>query len=293
MVALSASVTKLVAVAVVATLLGLAGGFFLPGMRTDLSANAAKAQAASKESDVPIYGFVLDYEFNPIVNATLTVVETEAAFRSAGDGSYDIVATPGNYLVVASAYGYRSAAAALSVLYGQSTRHDFFLEPKPVGDPYYQILPFTAVIGCQVAVGLNAVDCSAAFSPNRLVTNTPIPESTANALTEVHWQAQSVLATHLSLHSTMVIGTTSLEVASMRATTGMKLWLLDSFLHSHLEPGAEWRQQLELAAPFGEDDMYGNKGGTGIGYAQDQSIDVFTTLFHYAAGPGNFTATEA
>jgi hypothetical protein len=33
--------------------------------------------------------------------------------------------------------------------------------------------------------------------------------------------------------------------------------------------------------------------GTGLGYAQDQSIDVFTTLFHYAPGPGDFTATEA
>ena len=290
----TATAVKTGIVIVLAVGLGVAGGWLLPSLRSGaVSAEGAlQPHLIDERENMPIHGFVLDLEFYPIADATLTVIETAAEFRSIGDGSYSIEASPGNYLVIASAPGYRSAAASLSVFYGQATRHDFVLEPKPVGEPYYEILPLTAVIGCQAAVNEFVVDCSPAFSPNRLVATVPVPESAMNALAEIHWEAQSIFATHLTLRSTLVEEGTRIEVGSVGDTTGMKIWLLDWLLHKHMQPGLEWENELSLRAPFGQDDVYGNKGGTGVGYAQDQSIDVYTTLFHYAPGPGTFSAVS-
>lgn len=286
------STLKIGGAVALALLLGIAGGWLVPSLRSGASPTAATAPAQVFEGSeqVPIYGFVLDLEFYPIPEATLMVVETAAEFRSTGDGSYGIEASPGNYLVIASAPGFRSAAASLSVFYGQTTRHDFMLEPKPVGDPYYEILPFTAVIGCQVAANAVVADCSPAFSPNRLVSTRPVEESTMNALTEVNWEAQSIFATHLTLYSNLVSDGSRIDVGTVGGTTGMKIWLLDWLLHKHMQAGLEWENEVELRAPFGQDDGFGNKGGTGAGYAQDQAIDVYTTMFHYAPGPGTFTA---
>ncbi|HEX9816115.1 MAG TPA: carboxypeptidase regulatory-like domain-containing protein [Candidatus Thermoplasmatota archaeon] len=289
-----ASAVQTGVVVAVALLLGAAGGWLLPSLRPGTFDGAADPmQIDDSGRTVPIHGFVLDLEFYPIPDATLTVVETAAEFRSTGDGSYGIAASPGNYLVIASAPGYRSAAASLSVFYGQQTRHDFMLESKPIGDPYYEILPFTAVIGCQVAANEVVVDCSPAFSANRLAAKVPVRDSTANALTELHWKAQSQLATHVTLRSTLEADGSRIDVGTVGDITGMKIWLLDWLLHKHMRPGLEWENQLELRAPLGEDDVWGNKGGTGVGYAQDQAIDVYTTVFHYAPGPGDFTATTA
>lgn len=290
----SATAIKMGLVVAVALLVGAAGGWLLPSLQSvTLPGGSAKQHVSEKEEPIPIHGFVLDLEFYPIPDATLTVVETAAEFRSTGDGSYGIEAGPGNYLVIASAPGFRSAGASLSVFYGQTTRHDFMLEPKPIGDPYYEILPFTAVIGCQVAINTAVIDCSPAFSPNRLASSVPLPESTANALTEIHWQPQSGLATHLTLRSNLVSEGSRIDLGTIGGITGMNSWLLDWLLHKHMRAGLEWETELQLRAPLGEDDLYGNKGGTGVGYAQDQAIQMYTTVFHYAPGPGDFTAKPA
>lgn len=291
---ISASAVKTGLVVAVALVLGAAGGWLLPSLQSGtLPGGLAKQHIVEEEKQVPIHGFVLDLEFYPIPDAILTVVETAAEFRSTGDGSYGIEAAPGNYLVIASAPGFRSAAASLSVLYGQTTRHDFMLESKPVGDPYYEILPFTAVIGCQIAANTAVIDCSPAFSPNRLASTVSLPESTMNALTEIHWQAQSGLATHMTLRSNLVSDGSRIDLGTIGGTTGMKSWLLDWLLHKHMRSGLEWENELQLRAPLGEDDLYGNKGGTGVGYAQDQAIQMYSTIFHYAPGPGDFTAKPA
>jgi hypothetical protein len=278
-------------IVVCSALIGLGVGLLAPlGESSAATAREAARREALAERQWPLYGFVLDEELYPIANASLVVVDTAAAFTSDVDGSYAASAKPGTYLVIASAPGYRAAAASLTVFSVERTRHDFVLAAKPTGIPYHTITPTTLHIGCAGAVNGIAFDCSVAFSPNRLQQSIDVPVSTSNALLEVHWEAQSTFATHMNVRSDFMVDGSRIEVADVGGTSGLSLWLLDWFLQKHLAAGATWDSVVGVAAPLGGDNPSGNKGGTGLGFAQDQVVIAYSTLFHYTPGPGNFTA---
>uniref|UniRef100_A0A2C9JLP4 Peptidase M14 domain-containing protein n=1 Tax=Biomphalaria glabrata TaxID=6526 RepID=A0A2C9JLP4_BIOGL len=76
-------------------------------------------------------GFVLDKEMKSgIKNATITVDEIDHVIRSANDGDYWRLLTPGTYTVRASAPGYKPQTFNVNVGPGAATYLNFTLEPK-------------------------------------------------------------------------------------------------------------------------------------------------------------------
>ncbi|XP_069756337.1 carboxypeptidase N catalytic chain isoform X2 [Narcine bancroftii] len=79
-----------------------------------------------------IKGMVFDENNNGIPDAVISVFGINHDVTTGSDGDYFRLLLPGKYIVTASAQGYESQAAHVSVNGNQSTRLDFRLVPKVV-----------------------------------------------------------------------------------------------------------------------------------------------------------------
>lgn len=132
-------------------LAGCTGGN--PGPAATSQAPVASGPAEYDETTGAIEGFVTDDEIQPIVGATIGILQLPDSIRLTDAAGRYVLSNvpPGTYQLAATALGYDSAGRSVVVEAGAVTEANLILAALPVLAPYYETFVFTGFISCGVA----------------------------------------------------------------------------------------------------------------------------------------------
>ena len=265
-----------------------------------------------------IKGQVLDEEFRAIPNATVAVPSASLVTQTSDVGEFEIgPLEPGDYDVSAYALGYGALARRVTVAAAATTELTFALPILGSGAAYYESFPYVGFEACQwYAEGTiahctlpytqvygtaarNGVNLSAYGLPrdvqdNRDRYNFTVRAEHTGIVSELVWQATSAAATsqalilacgwydplwdecvppgetHTGIRYHMVVGTNPIQL----------VWKLDEEQLKYLER-SPWI--MSRANVHGSD-------AVAAGFALDQRVEMFNTVFYGADPPEGFTA---
>lgn len=150
---------RLVLAVVVATLLGFSG--CVQGSGTPSQNSAAPAQGVAnvrnpQDASVDVGsvdGHVLDEEYRPIVNASVSLLDLEVEVLTGADGAFLFNDVPvGTHTIVAGKPGFESQAKKVDARPRINTEVEFLLTVLAAVDPYYEVFPHNALHHAAVGI---------------------------------------------------------------------------------------------------------------------------------------------
>jgi hypothetical protein len=241
-----------------------------------------------------LQGIVLSADNLPLENVTMRIpaLAENGTTSTNALGEFRFVnLVPRDYLVVAEKEGYRSKTQRAIVEDGKIFQLDFRLEERPTTTPYSEILPWRGFLSCQVAYASNPEsvekrDCGLADPNNDPQNDFHFGPGGAQLVIEANWVPTQDLSRNLSM-AVASFGLTvgDIEFGSTTGPPGIKIPVGQSLVTRFFSEGGTIRVTLG-AAPGAR----GNPDDYDVGWAIQQPVDVYVTVFYIDVGPTGYSA---
>ncbi len=243
-------------------------------------------------------GYVLDPGIVPMKDVHVRVLDTNATATTDASGHYAFTDLPVDrvLLLVATKDGFTPLSKQVSVPTQSTVRLNFTMEPISSKTPFMQKLPQTLFIACQVATevsGQNSTyDCSSGTgieSASRDQWEIAVGPDLAGVVLELAWTAQSPLESALSARlETLNLGQLNVILAEGVSTSPLRLTVPQATAQKYYTPGGVMKLTVRV-----DPNNDANEVAAGAGFAFEQQVDAFASLFYVAPPPPDYTITKA
>lgn len=241
-----------------------------------------------------LQGLVLSMDGLPLENVTMRLPALNENQTTNVFGEYRFESLePRDYIVVAAKEGYRSKTQRAIIEDGKIFQLDFKLEERPTTAAYKEVYPWEAFLSCQVAYASNPEsvekqDCGEADPNNRASHDFPFGPGGAQLILEAFWEPTQSLSRNLSMNIASVGSQTGdIEFGSTTGPPGIKIPIGQSLMSRYFSEGGSVRVTLG-AAPG----ALGNPDEYDAGWAIQQPVSVYVTVFYIDVGPPNYSALD-
>ncbi|MDX1611576.1 MAG: carboxypeptidase-like regulatory domain-containing protein, partial [Candidatus Thermoplasmatota archaeon] len=171
------------------------------GARKDL-----ESQATVTEETGAVQGVVTDPAIQPVVGATVTILETQDTATTASDGSFAISdVKPGTYTVQVEAEGFIGSENEVTVTSGKVAVLDMVIAHVPSVTPYMQQQEFTGFVECSIRAGVGFAACGAVnlvaggnATNDRFIFYWQLDPHLWQMVSEIQWDANQPAGQYLS-----------------------------------------------------------------------------------------------
>lgn len=240
-----------------------------------------------------LQGLVLSIEGFPIANVSVRLPALEnfnTTTNEAGEFRFENL-EPRDYIVVAEKEGYRAKTQRAIIEDGKIFQLDFRLEERPTTTPYSETTPWKALLSCQVAYASNPEsveqrDCGEADPNNDATQDFSFTGGGAQLVVEATWVPSQSVSRNLTLEvASLGLQTGDIEFGFTSGPPGLKVPIGQSLMNRYFRDGGQIRVTLGAApGALGQPDSYD------AGFALQQNVDVYVTVFYVDVGPPNYSA---
>lgn len=242
-----------------------------------------------------LQGLVLSGDGLPLENVTVKVPAMDLNQTTNMFGEYRFESLePRDYIVVAEKEGYRTKTQRAIIEDGKIFQLDFKLDERPTTTPYFEVLPWNAFLSCQIAYASNPEsvekrNCGEADPNNDNSEDFNFGPAGAQLVVEATWTPTQSVSRNLSISvSSVGLQTGDIEFGSTTGPPGLKVPIGMSLMSRYFSQGGAIRVELGSApGALGRPDDYD------AGFALQQPVQVYVTVFYIDVGPAGYSAVEA
>lgn len=226
----------------------------------------------------------------PLVGASVEIISLQINQTADEQGAYEFQnLEPHDYLVVASHEGYRTKTQRAIVEDGRIFELNFELEEKPLAAPYNETQTFRGVISCEFAYATNpenveTVSCGGNDPNNAQSKALHVGPGAAQIQIEAYWQRATEASKNLAMTIESVgFGHQDIQFGRQHGETGLKMTISQSLAQKYYANGGDVLVTMN-AAPS----VTGDESAIDVGFAVQQSFEVYFTVFYIEPGPATF-----
>lgn len=265
-------------------------------------------------------GRVLDDEFRALQNATVAVPDLDVEQSTGADGTFRLVnLAPGEYDAIAVKLGYQALGRRVELLPDKTTEVTFLLSPLPTNGTYYESFPWVGLQPCQWyfegaiahctypytnaygtakrnGVNLSAYGLPRDLQDNRDRYNFSVRLDHTGGVSELFWKASSAAATWQLLVVDCAwydpFWDECIPPDAAPGTTGTRYFTKVGRSPVRIEWKHPNMKHLALSNwMMARANVYGDpQGALQAGFAFDQKIEMYNTVFYGSPPPEGFTA---
>lgn len=245
----------------------------------------------SPDGGVPmLHGYVVDNAIRPLEGVLVTVLDTNSTSLSTAGGFYGFEDLPTDQflILVASKDGFQPQSKQITLAPDTPVRLNFTLDPVPVRSPSSAVIPFTGIVGCQVATvgpgGNNTQDCNMGLEQ---VTrfDFSVDAELAGAVLEVFWEPMTPAGTSMGLRvETLELGQLNAVLGEVVGPSPLRVTVPQSAAERYYPGGGQMRISVYAAS-----DATQNEAGIGASAVVRQPFEAYASLFYIDPPPGAYT----
>lgn len=246
----------------------------------------------------PLSGFVFDAAIQPIAGANVSIPSLGVATTTNEKGRYGFAELPydASMTVITQADGFQPTSKSLQVVQGTAMHVNFTLERVPVKTPFHDTDSFQGIINCngvakaegerhEIPCGLVAQGLGV---DNRVWEFQVDPELTG-LVVELFWKQDTEFARHLNLTiETMGFGDQDKVIFSEEGESVLRGQIGAFDARRFYSGGGMVRVAVDIGRNTAADEV-----NAGVGFAAQQTFEVFATEFYVAPPPPSFTIDDS
>lgn len=240
--------------------------------------------------DTPmLHGYVVDAAIRPLEGVTVKVLDSNVSVLSDPGGYYGFEDLPTEQflVLVATKAGFIPQSKQVTLVPDVPVRLNFSLEVEPVTAPYWHVLPYEGMVGCQVATvgptGPNSFDCNGGLE-QRTRWDFAVDPNLSGAVVEIYWEARTAAGESLNMQlETLELGQLNVDLGNITGPSPLRITVPPSAAQKYYPQGGLMRLTVQAAS-----DAEQNEAGIGESVVFQQGFQAFASVF-YVSAPACFT----